>query len=105
MTHDWVLHAITGAYALCNVVRLLFYVPQILAVLRDPGGACAISISTWIFWTFSHAVTTVYCSAVVNDTLLAVMMLGNTVGSCAIVGLTISKRSMLRRAQEAVAEH
>lgn len=92
MTQELVLHLITASYAVCNVVRLLFYVPQLLAVVRDAAGACAISLSTWIFWSLSHAVTTVYCGSVVNDPLLAVMMLGNTVGSCAVVALTVRQR-------------
>lgn len=92
MTNEFILQSITAIYAVSNVVRLLFYVPQLLAVRRDPAGACAISLSTWTFWSFSHAVTTVYCGAVVNDPLLAAMMLGNTLGSCAIVALTARKR-------------
>ena len=60
MTQELLLHSITAIYAVCNVVRLLFYVPQLLAVVRDPLDACAISLSTWTFWTLSHAVTTVY---------------------------------------------
>ncbi|HYM48400.1 MAG TPA: hypothetical protein VES91_07950 [Burkholderiaceae bacterium] len=89
---ELVLHSITAIYAVCNVVRLLFYVPQLVAVARDPLGAYAISLSTWTFWSFSHAVTTVYCGAVVDDLLLAGMMLGNTLGSCAVVALTARKR-------------
>ena len=92
MTQELILHLITAIYAACNVVRLLFYVPQMLAVVRDPLGACAISLSTWTFWTFSHAATTVYCGLVVYDPLLDAMMLGNTLGSCAIVALTARKR-------------
>ena len=99
MTQEMWLHSITAIYAGCNVVRLLFYVPQMLAVMRDPLGACAISLSTWTFWTFSHAVTTVYCGLVVNDPLLAVMMLGNTLGSCAIVALTARKRFVFARSR------
>jgi hypothetical protein len=99
MTQEMWLHSITAIYAGCNVVRLLFYVPQMLAVMRDPLGAGAISLSTWTFWTFSHAVTTVYCGMVVNDSLLAVMMLGNTLGSCAIVALTAHKRFVFARSR------
>jgi hypothetical protein len=97
VTQDVLLHWITAIYALCNVIRLLFYVPQLLAVIRDPLGACAISISTWAFWTVSHAVTTVYCGMVVNDPLLAAMMLGNTLGSFAIAALTARKRYVYGR--------
>ena len=38
MTQELILHSITAIYAVCNVVRLLFYVPQMLAVARDPLG-------------------------------------------------------------------
>ena len=44
MTQELILHLITAIYAACNVVRLLFYVPQMLAVVRDPLGACAFTV-------------------------------------------------------------
>ena len=70
MSNDLILHAITGIYVACNAVRLLSYVPQIVAVAREHSGAHAISLVTWFFWTLSNAATTVYCSTVVNDVLL-----------------------------------
>ena len=97
VTQEMWVHSITAIYAGCNVVRLLFYIPQMLAVMRDPCGACAISVSTWTFWTLSHAVTTIYCGMVVSDALLAAMMLGNTLGSCVIVALTARQRYLFAR--------
>lgn len=92
MPHDLLLQLLTACYAVCNAMRLLFYVPQMVAVVRDPSGAHAISLVTWGFWSFSHAVTAVYCHAVANDLLLAGMMWGNAAGCFAVVGLTVMKR-------------
>lgn len=35
----------TAAFTLCNAVRALAYLPQILRIIQDPDGARAISIS------------------------------------------------------------
>lgn len=92
MSNDLILHSITGVYVACNGVRLLSYVPQIVAVARERSGAHAISLFTWFFWTLSNAATALYCSSVVNDLLLAGMMWGNAAGCIAIASLTVMKR-------------
>ena len=92
MSNDLILQVITGIYVACNAVRLLSYVPQIVAVARENSGAHAISLVTWLFWTLSNAVTAVYCSTVVNDLLLTGMMWGNAAGCCAVASLTVMKR-------------
>ena len=92
MSQELLLQSITAIYAVCNVVRLLFYVPQIVAVARECSGAHAISIVTWTFWSLSHAVTAVYCYAIVHDALLGFMMWGNAFGCFAVVVLTTAKR-------------
>ena len=92
MPQELLLSSITGAYALCNAIRLGFYVPQVIAVMRDRCGARAISLVTWVFWSFSHAVTAVYCATIANDLLLAGMMWGNTVGSFAVATIAAVKR-------------
>lgn len=91
---------ITGIYALCNAVRLLFYVPQIVAVARERSPAHAISLMCWIFWSVSHAITAIYCYAVVNDGLLSGMMWGNAIGCVAVVALTTMKRRQYGWARE-----
>lgn len=92
MSNDLILNAITGIYVACNAVRLLSYVPQIVAVVREPSGAYAISLFTWFFWTLSNAASAVYCSTVVNDFLLTGAMWGNAVGCFAVASLTFMKR-------------
>lgn len=92
MSNDLILQAVTGIYVACNAVRLLSYVPQIVAVARESSGAHAISLVTWFFWTLSNAATGVYCSTIVSDLLLAGVMWGNAAGCFAVASLTMMKR-------------
>ena len=92
MTQELIVQLLTAIYAVCNAVRLLIYVPQIVAIARERSGAYAISMFSWIFWSFSHAITAVYCHIVVNDPLLGSMMWGNAFGCLAVVVLTAAKR-------------
>ena len=92
MHGDLALQAITAIYAVFNTVRLVSYVPQISAVARESTGAHAISLTSWLVWTMTHAVTAVYGATVLGDPLLASMMCGNVAGCFAVVALTVSKR-------------
>jgi len=92
MSNELMLLAITALYTVCNALRLLSYVPQIVAVARENSGAHAISLMSWFFWLLSHAATALYCETVVKDSLLAAMMWGNTAGCVGVVALTVMKR-------------
>ncbi len=92
MSNELILSAITALYTICNALRLLSYVPQIVAVARENSGAHAISLVSWSFWLLSHAATALYCAAVAKDPLLAAMMGGNSVGCGGVVALTMIKR-------------
>jgi len=92
MQHDVFLQSVTAIYVACNAVRLLSYVPQIIAVARERSGAHALSLTTWLFWTISNASTAIYCSTVITDMLLASTMWGNAAGCMAITSLTLAKR-------------
>jgi hypothetical protein len=83
---------ITAIYATCNAIRLLSYGPQVVAIAREQSSVRAISLCTWSFWSFCHAVTAVYCYTVAADVLLSIMMCGNAIGSGIIVTLTTMKR-------------
>ena len=50
MSAEALQHAIIVAYAVVNTLRLLFYLPQIAAVMKDSHGAQAISLLTWYLW-------------------------------------------------------
>ena len=57
MSNESILLAITALYTVCNGLRLLSYVPQIVAVARENSGAHAISLVSWSSWLLSHAAT------------------------------------------------
>jgi hypothetical protein len=92
MDNELMMRGILAIYIAMNALRLLAYLPQIAAVARDPHGAAAISMPTWIFWACSHASTAVYCMLIAGDALLAGMMWGSCAGASAIAALTILKR-------------
>ena len=83
---------VTVIYTACSAVRLLFYVPQMMAVARERSAAHAISLTSWTFWSISHAATAMYASTITNDVLLSAMMCGNAVGCIGIVAMTAIKR-------------
>ena len=43
-----------------GVIRCFSYVPQIVRIARDEGGASAISYTTWCTWTLAHLATASY---------------------------------------------
>lgn len=97
MAPDLLLSFISSLYALLSSVRVVAYLPQILCIARDHGGAQAISLLSWTFWAASHGVTALYAQLVLHDALLAWMMVGNTLGCAAVVGITIAKRRPVAR--------
>lgn len=47
-------------FAVCNVIRVLAYVPQIYRAATDKNGASAISYTTWTLFLISHSSTVAY---------------------------------------------
>ena len=98
MSAEALQHAIVVAYAVISALRLVFYVPQIAAVVKDAHGAQAISLPTWYFWCLSHAFTALYALTISSDLLMAGITWANAIGCLSIATLT-----QLRRRQVAVA--
>lgn len=92
MSTELFLSALTALYAACSALRLVAYLPQLIAIARDRSGAHAISLLTWTFWGFSHAVTALYSALLLGDALLAGMMVGNALGCAAVTGVTMIRR-------------
>lgn len=90
-------------FAICNGVRVFAYVPQIIAVARDVGGASAISYTTWGLFAISHLSTVAYAVLVVDDWRMAAVFIANTLCCLLIVGLTVWKRALFRAAQRLLA--
>jgi hypothetical protein len=80
------------AFTACNTLRVVAYVPQLLKIARDNGGASAISYTTWGLFGASHLSTVAYAVAVVQDWKLGLIFTANALACGAIVGLTLCKR-------------
>jgi hypothetical protein len=87
------------AFTACNTLRVVAYLPQILKIARDSGGASAISYSTWALFGASHVSTVAYAVATLHDWRLAFIFTANAAACGAIVALTLYKR--LRFASQA----
>jgi hypothetical protein len=90
-------------FALCNSVRVFAYVPQIIAVARDPCGASAISYATWGLFAISNLSTVSYAVLVVDDWRMAAVFVANTLCCVVIFGLTAWKRALFKTAQQLLA--
>lgn len=86
-----------GAFAVFNALRLVSYIPQIVRIANDTGGASAISFSTWFLWTGSHLATGAYAGVNLQDPLLA--LASALFASCciAVIALTAIKRRSVSR--------
>jgi hypothetical protein len=81
-----------AAFALLNSGRALAYVPQIVRVYRDPNGAAAVSLVTWVLFASSNLATAVYAHAVYSDAIMAMVFALNTLACLLVVVLTAMKR-------------
>jgi len=85
-----------ATFTLCNSLRVVAYVPQIVSAAADRSGAEAISLGTWGLFLVSHASAMAY--AVVNrgDWTMASVFFGNTIGCGAVVLIAGWKRARHR---------
>jgi hypothetical protein len=84
-------------FALCNSVRVIAYVPQIITIARDTNGASAISYTTWGLFSASHVSTVAYAVLNLEDWRMAAVFGANTACCAAILGLTVIKRATFKR--------
>jgi len=86
-----------GAFTLCNSLRIVAYVPQIVRAAVDRTGAEAISFGTWGLFLVSHASAMAYALVNQEDWTMAAVFLGNAIGCGAILLIAGWKRARHRR--------
>lgn len=85
------------AFALLNVARVLAYTPQIICVYRDPNGAVAVSLLTWLMFTASNVATVSYAITVSSDLMVAGVFALNALGCLIITVLIVVRRTVQSR--------
>jgi hypothetical protein len=83
---------IATAFGAINAIRVVFYVPQIVAVARSTDGARDIALSTWFMWALTNALGVAYGVAVVHDRLLALSFALCLLGCVLTMVLTVMQR-------------
>lgn len=83
---------ITFAFGTCNLLRLLSYLPQIIAVARDRHGATAISFSCWLIWIAANVTTALYAWYRLDAATLALVSAFNAICCGIVILLTAFKR-------------
>jgi hypothetical protein len=86
-----------AAFTLCNSVRVLAYLPQVLKAAKDDTGARAISQTTWSLFLVSHLATASYALVNMGDWAMGAIFLGNAAGSAAILLAAAWRQSQYRK--------
>jgi hypothetical protein len=95
-----------AVFTFFNTLRFLAYVPQIAKVMRDQGGAQAISFGTWGLFLVSHLSAMAYAIENQGDWTMATLFLTNAVGCGLVILIASLKRAgHRRRAIEAAFAH
>jgi hypothetical protein len=89
--------AITFAFGLFNLLRLVSYIPQLAAVARDHHGARAISLTCWTVWIGANATTALYSWVKLADFALASISAFNTMCCLLIFSVAGYKRFIFSR--------
>jgi predicted MFS family arabinose efflux permease len=94
---------IATAFSAVNSIRVLFYLPQIVAVARSTDGARDIALSTWGMWALTNGLGAAYGALVVHDHLLAMSFALSLLACMATILLTVVQRLRWRRRLAALA--
>ena len=80
------------AFTVFSSVRIVSYIPQILKIASDQGGASVISYTTWWLWTAGHVSTALYAAVNIHDRYLAAVSVVYAGCCLTVIGLTFAKR-------------
>lgn len=86
-------------FTLCNGLRIIAYVPQIVRAARDTSGAEAISVSTWGLFLLANISAVAYALVNKDDWTMAIVFLANGVGCTVILAIAGWNRRRHRNAR------
>lgn len=85
-------HWIATAFSAVNSIRVIFYLPQIVAVAKSVDGARDIALCTWAMWALTNGLGAAYGLVVVNDRVLAGSFALSLLACLVTIGLTLTQR-------------
>lgn len=86
-------------FGVFNVLRLVSYLPQLIAVARDNSGAHAISLTSWTIWIGANATTALYAWMQLSDLTLAAVSAFNALCCLLVFFVAGYKRIVFTRIQ------
>lgn len=78
-----------AVFAMCNVLRLAAYFPQMLALARHPAAAASFSHMTWALFAAANLSTAVYAGLVLGDNVLGFVNALSALCCCALIGVAL----------------
>ena len=100
MNQDLLHSLVIGANVLFTSFRIAAHVPQLIAVIRDPGDARAISVTSWTMFAMANSSNAVYALVLVSDWLMFTINLLSTTSCLVVASVAFIKQ---RRARAALA--
>lgn len=83
---------ITYLYAAVPVVVLIGWVPQIVALFRNPSSGREVSVVTWLIWGSTGLVGTTYSIIVLQDILTSLLFTANLIGQVTMISFAVIAR-------------
>ena|SRR4249920_2538513 len=81
-----------AVFAICNVLRVLAYVPQMAMIACRPNGAVSFSFATWSLFAAANTSTAIYAAHVLSDVSLACVHGFNALCCAIVLGLALWRR-------------
>lgn len=98
----WIDSSIAWFYLITNTLRVVTYVPQIVAVMRSQDGARAVSLFTWGSWMVANGAAILYALLLRDFFFMAISSI-NFLGCSAVTLITIQRRARFEQSRAAVA--